>query len=101
MGNVIFGNSLVADGVAGSAFGARTAVTVGINTSVVLPVGWYYVENDAHTIVRKVYDASTGVYTIVGASAIGPVWSDGLSVEWRGDGTGGTGHYTQILGAEG
>ena len=87
-------------GSVGSAFGTRTAVTVGVNTSVIIPAGFWYVETDAHTTVRyhplNVSSAGT-VVTLVAASSAALIYSDGFTVEFRGDGTGGTGQQSQVL----
>ena len=108
MGQIIIGQ--VANfGDPGGAFGARTAVTVGITTYVVLPAGWWYVECDAHCSVVYEADARTqggfgaGTptnHTLVAASANGLVYSDGYCVGFLGDGTGGTGHQSLIKAAE-
>lgn len=85
-------------GADGSSFGAYTAVTVAASAKVVIPVGWHYVVNDAHTTVEITQDSGTTFETVVAASAGGLIWSDGQNVSFVGDVTGGTGHRAQILG---
>ncbi len=91
-------------GAEGSAYGARTAVTVGVTTYVVIPAGVWLVENDAHTSVVVAYDlatagslASANKLTLYAASTLGLVYSDGYTTAFLGDGTGGTGHRSQVL----
>jgi hypothetical protein len=86
-------------GAIGCGFGTRTAVVAGINTSVVIPQGWWLVETDAHTTVRFTYNSGSNFVTLVAASGAAVIWSDGFSVEFRGDGTGGTGQQSAINGA--
>jgi len=88
----------VAFGAEGGAFGARTAVVCGVDTSVAIPAGVWLVETDAHTTVRFTYDFPTGTFvTWVPASTVAMIYSDGFNVEFRGDGTGGTGHQSQVF----
>lgn len=88
---------LQAFGLSGSAYGARTAVIVGVNTSVVIPQGFHLVECDTHVIVRTTYDGGTNWITVCPVSDQRYVYSDGFSTEFRGDATGGTGTRSQVL----
>jgi len=100
MAEKIFVGVLQNFGAVGSPFGARTAVTVGIATSVTIPTGFQYVETDAHTTVYFTPDQGTTKITVVPASSAGLIWSDGYgAVAFLGDGTGGTGHRSAVLGA--
>lgn len=88
---------LLADGAQGSDFGTRTTDVVAASTSVAIPRGLWILETDSHVTVRKQTDAAGTYVTIVAASAVATaVWSDGYSVEWRGDGTGGDGIRTLL-----
>jgi hypothetical protein len=107
MGQIIVGAKLDW-GAGGGAFAARTAVTVGITTYVAIPAGWWYVETDAHTTVVGCYDIVTNSgpggsshnIVLCAISSVRLVYSDGFSVFFLGDGTGGTGQQTQIKAAE-
>lgn len=85
-------------GADGCQFGARTAVTVGITTSVVIPKGLWIVEPGANALVRYTYNYPTGTFvTIVAASGVELIYSDGFNVEFLGDGTGGTARRSAVL----
>lgn len=101
MSNAIFSGVLQTYGTSGAAFAARTAVTVGITTRVTIPQGWQLVETDAHVSVQFTADAGSNYVTFLAASGKAIIWSDGLSWSWLGDGTGGTGTRSEMLGAEG
>lgn len=101
MAKPIFGSALSDFGNAASAYGARTAVVVGIAENSLIPVGWHLIECDAHTSVRFTYDSGGNYVTLLAASAVGYVWSDGKAFSVLGDGTGGTAHRSEVLGAEG
>lgn len=87
---------LQADGAQGSDFGARITVVVGITTRVAIPRGLWWVENDSHVLVQKQTDAAGTYVTMIPASTNGMVWSDGYSVNFLGDGTGGNGIRTLL-----
>lgn len=85
-------------GADGGAFGTRTAVTVGITTSVAIPKGRWLVECDSHVSVRFTYNYPTGTFvTRLAASGVDEITSDGFNVEFLGDGTGGTAQRSAIL----
>jgi hypothetical protein len=98
MARPIIVGALVNFGAEGAAYGSRTAVTVGSNTDVVIPAGFWLCETDSHETVRVTYDSGSNYITLVGTSAVGAIiYSDGYSTSFRGDATGGTGRRSQIL----
>lgn len=98
MAQTIQQNSSLNFGDAGSPFGARTAKVLGADGTFVLPRGWYLVETDAHTTFQFSYNKGSNWVTWVPVSDARLIYSDGYNVEALGDGTGGTVHYSQLLG---
>lgn len=84
-------------GATGCEFGSRIAVTVASNSTVYIPAGAWIIETDANTTCKFTYDNGTNWVTIVGTSGCATVPADGFLVAFVGDGTGGTGHRSQIL----
>ncbi len=84
-------------GSTGCEFGSRLAITVASNSTVYIRAGAWIAETDAHTTVQFTYDAGTNWITWVAASEVEAIASDGFLVVFVGDGTGGTGHLSQLL----
>ena len=73
----------------GSPFGAPQTITLAANATHVLPYGTWIISTGAHDTVTFTYASATTI-TVLAASSVGTVISDGTNVEVLADATGGT-----------